>query len=441
MSLSRDILQGNLENIKRRINLGSSVNDFDPYGYTPLIMALMTNQIDIVKLLVSKGADVNRPDIFGQPPLHWAIKLEYLDICQYLIEKGAFTNTVSNYGEPILVYPLLKKNFDLIDLLVNAGSSKIAAEDYIFTKYIGHHFELQGYGCFKNYTNIMALVDYQGFRLEFSLHQLYRQFEAYASISQDAIYSISTKDLLLILQRAVKLRQIKKIFPSDQEKEFEKYIHDFNLIPMAFDGHAVSIAFSKNFIVTSDRALNRQETVVFYKLQKPLSIEEIGHFLYGKKSQEFWKNLPSSNLWKKVGSLSIPYQKTGNCSWANIETFPILIEGLKKLEMNHHIDRERLLFQFQKWVDWSQSMLLKQAALKIQQLSGDRKLALGKTLLDVVIQSKNQSNTLEDLSNIFQQPDLKIFFSNLIDYMSAHSSDFQDEALRLQKNFKKRFSI
>ncbi len=441
MSLSRDILQGNLENIKRRINLGSSVNDYDPYGYTPLIMALMTNQLDIVKLLIDKGASVNRPDIFGQPPLHWAIKLEYIDICEYLIQKGAFTNTVSNYGEPILVYPLLKKNFDLIDLLANAGSSKIAAEDYIFTKYIGHHFELQGYGCFRNYTNIMALVDYQGFRLEFSLHQLYRQFEAYTSISQETHYSTSTKDLLLILQRAIKMRQMKKIFPSDQEKEFSKYIHDFNLIPMAFDGHAVSIAFSKNFIVTSDRALNRKETIIFYKLQKPLSNDEIAHFLYGKKSQEFWENLASTKSWKKIASVSIPHQKTGNCSWANIETFPILIEGLKKLEIGHYIDNHQLMVQFKNWVDWSQSMLLKQAALKLQQLSGDRKLSLAKTLLDVIIQHQNQPNIIEELHNTLYHPDLKLFFSNLIEYTAKNESPFQEQALNLYKNFKKSFSI
>jgi hypothetical protein len=435
MSLSKDILNGDIASVKRRIQLGALVNEFDSYGYTPLIMAIMTHQIETAQLLMSHGADVNRPDIFGQPPLHWAVKLEDTNICSLLLKRGAFGNTFSSYGEPLLVYPLLKKNMSLIQALEQAGTHRSCAEDYIFTKYLGHHFELQGFGSFKNYNNIMSLVDYQGFRLEFSLHQLFRQLEAYLAIQQNLPIG-NAHQYLDIMERGIKLRSIKKVFPSDQEKECVLFLKDINLIPMAFDGHAVSLIYSKNYVALCDRALNRPHTVMFYQLPKSLDMTTVTYFLYGKKSQLFWQELPVTMNWRLVGTLPIEHQKVGNCAWANLETAPVLIAGLLQLEMQQDIDSNQLLSFFNSWIHWSQSFLLKQAALKMNQQEGDRRFALALSLFDIMLQHSDNQSIIEQLQFLFSSHYYKKELTILLQQHSINSSPYKVAATQLKNFFK-----
>lgn len=385
MSLSHDILESNIDSIKRRIALGASVNDFDAYGYTPLIIALMTGQVECAKLLMSKGADPNKPDLFGQPPLHWAIKMESVPLCKMLLERSAFPNTVSSYGEPLLVYPLLRKNFKLIEVLTHSGTDRTCAHDYIFIKYLGHHFELQGFGVFRNYNNLISLVDYQGFRLEFSVGQMLRQYENYLELNPYQKENSLSAIILGALKRAERLRAIKKALPSQLEESFTEHLGPVNVIPMAFDGHAVCLVSSRKFIALCDRAQNRPETIVFYESPAALSHQELHFLLYGKKSHHFWNTLPQQLHLKKCASLPIAYQKVGNCSWANIEPTPILIEGISMLQQGF-FDQKVLLQKWQHWHAWSESYLVKESLIRSQQLSGDRKLCYTMTLLDILLQ-------------------------------------------------------
>jgi len=436
MSLSKDILNGDLKAVKRRVSLGALVNDFDPYGYTPLIISLMTQQTDIFDYLLNHGADVNRPDLFGQPPLHWAVKLEQPDLCARLLKKGAFSNTLSSYGEPLLVYPLLKKNRELIDVLEKSGTHRLCAEDYIFTKYIGHHFELKGFGCYKNYNNILSLVDYQGFRLEFSLQQLYRQFENYLALEHKLPVD-HQKDYLDILERAIKLRSIKKVFPTQQEQECAHYLKKMNLIPMAFDGHAVSLVYTDHFVALCDRAQHRSKTVMFFKLPDKINFETATYFLYGKKSQLYWQELPESMGWELIDSLPVSHQKVGNCSWANIETAPVLIAGLMQLEQKKKLDSKILMSFFDRWIDWSQSFLLKQAALRIQQLQGDRRFSLALTLLNVILQHGENKTIHDSLSFLLKKEFYQKEFKDILKQHIINNGEFTDSASKIIKYIEK----
>lgn len=385
MSLSHDILESNIDSIKRRIALGASVNDFDAYGYTPLIMALMTGQLECAKLLMSKGADPNKPDLFGQPPLHWAIKMESVPLCKMLLERSAFPNTVSSYGEPLLVYPLLRKNLELIEILTQSGTDRACANDYIFIKYLGHQFELQGFGLFRNYNNLISLVDYQGFRLEFSVGQMLRQYENYLELNPTQKAAPISHVIIGALKRAERLRAIKKALPSQLEESFTQHLGSVNVIPMAFDGHAVCLVSSGRFIALCDRAQNRPETIVFYESAVELSHKDLQFLLYGKKSQHFWNTLPQTLHLKKRVSLPIAHQKVGNCSWANIEPTPILIEGLSMLQQGS-FDQKVLLQKWQHWHLWAETSLIKESVIRAQQLSGDRKMCYIMALLDILLQ-------------------------------------------------------
>lgn len=385
MSLSHDILEANLPSVQRRIQLGASVNDFDSYGYTPLIMALMTGQEECARLLLKHGADPNRPDIFGQPPLHWAIKMESVPLTKLLLERTAFPNTLSSYGEPLLVYPLLRKDHELTQILSSSGTDRNCAQDYIFTKYLGHHFELEGFGCFRNYNNLISLVDYQGFRLEFSVSQMARQYENYLELSPENKQRQISEDILQTLRRSEQLRRIKKALPSEQEAEFQQHLGLLNVLPIAFDGHAVCLALSGRLMAFCDRAQNRQETVVFYESAHELSKEHLHFLLYGKKTAAFWDELPQLLQCRKLGVLPLAHQKIGNCSWANLEPAPILLEGLLMLQSGQ-FDADTLMQRWEHWHRWLSHYLIKESLLRVQSLSGDRQLCAAMTLLDIAVQ-------------------------------------------------------
>ncbi|MBM4222925.1 MAG: ankyrin repeat domain-containing protein [Gammaproteobacteria bacterium] len=409
MSLSRDLLEKNLERVKYRLSLGAAVNDFDEYGYTPLIIAIMTEQVEAASYLLEHGADSNRADLFGQPPLHWAIKVESVALCELLLKRQAFPNTVSSYGEPLLVYPLLKKNQELINLLTRYGTDRTCAQDYIFKKYLGHHFSLSGYATFKNYNLLISLVDYQGFRLEFAINQIARQFETYTSLYPDLIKNY--KRIQDILYRADRLRQLKKAIPSEQEAAFINFISDINFLPLAFDGHAVSLVHTQRYAITCDRAQGRPATTTLYALSRPLSSSEISYLLYGKKDRRFWEKLPSHLNWNILATIPIPTQIVGNCSWANLEPAPILIDFLMNYETTSMptIPVHEIANAYNTWSEWSKNFLLQEALIKSNELKDDRRTSLLLTLFDIFIQHPNTLPKWGELdallskeSNLFQ---------------------------------------
>ncbi len=59
----------NVKRMQEFIDSGSDVNECEKGGWTPLMIAVPRNDLDIVKLLIDKGADVNARNEEGQTPL------------------------------------------------------------------------------------------------------------------------------------------------------------------------------------------------------------------------------------------------------------------------------------------------------------------------------------------------------------------------------------
>lgn len=145
--LYRILLTNNIDSIKENIN-AENVNHIFHNGYTPLMLAIENDNLELVQFLVNKGADVNlwvpeanpllqlaeegnyallkRHEIDesykntilsnGYTPLMLAVRYGNEKIVRYLIEKGADVNMPKGSYNPLLI-ACLNNNLSLVRLL------------------------------------------------------------------------------------------------------------------------------------------------------------------------------------------------------------------------------------------------------------------------------------------------------------------------------------
>lgn len=58
-SLSKSALKGDADGIRHHLAKGENINEYDRYGWTPLLWATYYNYYEVIKLLLEKGADPN----------------------------------------------------------------------------------------------------------------------------------------------------------------------------------------------------------------------------------------------------------------------------------------------------------------------------------------------------------------------------------------------
>jgi len=79
------ILDGDLEEVQKQLNVGVDVDKQDTRGYTPLHYAAGVGRSDIVELLIKNGADINATDgVKGATPLDYAYWKNQMNIVETL---------------------------------------------------------------------------------------------------------------------------------------------------------------------------------------------------------------------------------------------------------------------------------------------------------------------------------------------------------------------
>lgn len=117
--------QPSLEQVKEAIKQGADVNARHEMGWTPLmIAALSNNNPEIIKALIKAGADINAQDNFGSTPLMFAAsRNKNPEVISALLHAGSDVNARKENGWTALMRAARhNENSDVITVLLDAGA-------------------------------------------------------------------------------------------------------------------------------------------------------------------------------------------------------------------------------------------------------------------------------------------------------------------------------
>lgn len=124
------------------------------------------------------------------------------------------------------------------------------------------------------------------------------------------------------------------------------------IIPVAFEGHAITFIKIEEYFIRCDRGAFGKENgaVVFYKALRNITSSEIHDLIFKKQSRNFIDNeLVSFFDLQVISKMDLPLQMVGNCSFANTES---IVPALLFLFTD---DQEGALRFFNTWIDWDKS--------------------------------------------------------------------------------------
>jgi len=373
MSLSKAILDGNIETVKTYLEQDAAVNVIDEYGYTPLIHATVTKRLDLVELLLKHHAQVNLVDQTGSTALHWAVDVNDLAITQLLLKYHANPNAYTANGQPVLFYPILRHNQKIVQALINKGADIHFVNDYINAKLVGHRFELQGSTDIINGENLYLSIDLEGFYLEFTLNAMQDSLTRFIRSYHARRMDIHEKELHVIIdsiKNAADLRKFKH-FSTDIEASKQDILPFLNkpilLLPVSFKGHAITLIRYQNLLAICDRGVHKMtDPITVYHVRNHHLLTEsfLVDLLYKRQTVKFIKHDIYQILGlSPIAKLPIKHQITGNCSWANVEAslptmlFMLLQDSIKNNQQNEALIKEIMHF-YQSWLEWDKDRAL-----------------------------------------------------------------------------------
>jgi len=169
------------------------------------------------------------------------------------------------------------------------------------------------------------------------------------------------------------------------------------LMPVGYEGHAISFIRYGNLFAKCDRGENslHNPSVMIYKINDLSSFnpEFVKYLLYKKQNRYFvTEGIEKALDLQMIGSLSMPSQLTGNCSWANMEAaIPTMLTMLWLQEDPSPAVAERYQHMamaiYKQWLEWDKDWALHQCVESFYDASPARKASKAALLAAVLVQT------------------------------------------------------
>lgn len=408
MDLTQIILHADIHTLKKILPTVSNINYLDEYGYTPLTQAVIISHLEKAELLLKHGADPNQKDVTGRTALHWAVSNDHFELAKLLLSYQADPNSYNIASEPILAKAIMRGHMPLKNILIEHGASTTFAHDYLKVKLLGHRYELIGSVDIVDTKGVFTEVDYEGFYLEssidlirYSLNEFKENFASRALYhwfdTINTIYAALTQAQQLLKQDHYLAQQ------QDQLQATQKFLkQDTFILPINQQGHAFSIVKSRNLLAIIDRARdsspNDRIPIYYINRKAPLTAHFILPLIFERQDiQMIHQTLKQSLALQEIDSLSIPDQRIGNCSWANIEaTIPVMklmlhFNGSGTASHKHELIADSLEL-FHRWRHWDRERALTFVIDDFKPASPARKACIAALLAAILFQHCSATN-------------------------------------------------
>jgi hypothetical protein len=119
------VLTNNVDAAKALLDNGTNPNEGRFFGTPALTFAVIQANQAMVTTLLAHGADLNAGDRHGSTPLMWAAGGERPDpwTVDELLRRGANPNTVNSLGETALTWAIRRGDMAMVDRLLAGGAS------------------------------------------------------------------------------------------------------------------------------------------------------------------------------------------------------------------------------------------------------------------------------------------------------------------------------
>ncbi|MDX1900610.1 MAG: ankyrin repeat domain-containing protein [Gammaproteobacteria bacterium] len=399
-TLADAIIEKNIVQVREALRYGSEVNVIDEYGFTPLIEAVIANDLEITQLILNQGAAVNLTDMLGTSALHWAVENNNTDIAKLLLDKKADPNAFNLSGQPLLTMPVLREHDKIKKLLISRGADLEFAKDFINTKMLGHLFELVGVGSIISPDNQFVEVDFEGFLPEVTLAmiaeslQQFRNHFAARRLRQYATLSNRLIDTMYRAAQLIRYQQYSFDRSTVQDTIEQSIAEDPLIIPVSYEGHAVTFIRYREWLVKCDRRVESRlyDNVVVYRIGQFARFNSsfIQQLMYAQQSfYSVNEQLPVYLDLQPITEMKVPAQISGNCSWANAEAcipavfFLLLWDGDGA---NHTALKSQALQYFEEWREWNKDRALQFCVQRFESGSLLRRACTAEILAAILFQ-------------------------------------------------------
>lgn len=430
MSLATAIIEEDLRAVEEWLRRRVDPNEMDEYGFTPLIEAAITDNVEIARRLLVYGADVNGQDATGNTALHWAAENNNLQLVQLLLEHRANPNAYTLAGQPVLVMPILRRQQELKRLLYQAGADETFAQDYINVKLLGHMFELVGTATIVDPQKKFVEVDFEGFFLEITLGLICdslaqfqnnygaRKLRRYLGLSQvivDVMHRAAS--LVRYRQYRVDVKKHRDIIKTLLEQEPL-------IIPIGYEGHAITFVKYGHIIAKCDRREDSRlfDNIMCYRIGRPemFTTEFVMHLMYDKQKGRFInEELHQLLALEPLTELKVESQISGNCSWANVEAciptlFFLILASLPGGNDSLAHYKSLALNFYHRWHDWNKDRALQFCLQSFKEADPIRKASKAEILAAILFQ-RCGSGQMSDKTRI--ETILPVFINSRYQYI------------------------